>query len=56
MTDNEIKLIEMVRNNENPAQAFITAMEIILSCLKLLEPFELEQPVDSRESVEINRA
>ena len=50
MTDNEIKLVEMIRENENPAQAFITVMEIILSCLKLLEPSELEQPVDSQES------
>ena len=49
MTDNEIKLIEMVRNHENPAQAFVTAMEIILSCLKLLEPSESEPSVDSRE-------
>ena len=56
MTENEIKLIEMIRDNKNPAQAFITAMEIILSCLKLLEPSELEPSVDSRESVEITQA
>ncbi len=56
MTDNEIELIEMIRNNKNPAQAFVSAMEIILSCLKLLEPSELEPLVDSREYAEINQA
>jgi hypothetical protein len=51
MTENEIKLLEMIRNDENPAQAFVTAMEIILGCLKLLEPSESKPLVDSRKSV-----
>lgn len=33
MTDNEIKLLNMVRENENPEQALITAIEIVLVCL-----------------------
>ena len=56
MSDKEIKLIEMIRNNDDPNQAFITAMEIILGCLKLLEPSELKQVVDSLEHAEINQA
>ena len=56
MTENEISLVEMIRNNENPAQAFVTATEIILGCLKLLEPSELTHSADSRVSVEINQA
>ena len=29
MTDNEIQLIEMIRNHPNPEQALLTAIEII---------------------------
>ncbi len=50
MTDNELELIKMIRDNENPARAFVTAMEIILSCLTLLEPSELEPSADLQES------
>ena len=51
MTENEIKLIEMIRDNKNPTQAFVTAMEIILGCLALLEPSESKPLVDFQESV-----
>ena len=34
MTDNEIKLIEMIRNHSNPGEAFVIALEIILSVIK----------------------
>lgn len=34
MTENEIELIEMIRNHKNPEKAFITALEIILVFLK----------------------
>ena len=34
MTDNEIKLIEMIRNHPNPGEAFVTALEIILLYIK----------------------
>lgn len=30
MTENETKLIEMIRNHPNPGEAFVTALEIIL--------------------------
>ena len=34
MSDNEIKLIEMIRNHSNPGEAFATAVEIILLFIK----------------------
>lgn len=34
MTENEIELIEMIRNHKNPGEAFVTALEIILVFLK----------------------
>ena len=39
MTENEIKLIEMIRNHSNPSEAFATAVEIILLYIKR-EPSE----------------
>ena len=45
MTENEIKLIEMIHNNPNPEKAFVMALEIILIFLKH------ESPVSSPESV-----
>lgn len=51
MTDNEIKLIEMIRNHPNPGEAFVTALEIILLFLKHHEQHELTSVVGSRESV-----
>ena len=34
MTDNELKLIELIRENDNPAEAIVTAVDIITSFLK----------------------
>ena len=34
MKENEIKLLEMIRNHPNPGEAFVTALEIILLFLK----------------------
>jgi hypothetical protein len=40
MTENEIMLIEMIRNHSNPEDALVTAIEIILSHLDHPEPSE----------------
>lgn len=37
MTDNELKLLELVRVNDNPEEAIITAVSIITSFLELHE-------------------
>lgn len=34
MTNNEIELLNIIRENDNPTQALITAIEIIISCLE----------------------
>ena len=34
MSENEIKLIEMIRTNPNPDKAFVIALEIILAVIK----------------------
>ena len=51
MTDNELELLKLIRENDNPEKAFVTALEVILLVLKHLEPSELKRFVDSRESV-----
>lgn len=40
MTANEIKLIEMIRNHENPEQALSLAVKIILDYFEQPEVFE----------------
>ena len=40
MNANEIKLINLIRNHENPEQALSTAVEIILDYLTQPEAFE----------------
>ena len=50
MPANEIKLIEMIRNHENPEQALSLAVKIILDCLKQLESFGEQEPASLRES------
>ena len=40
MSENEIALIEMIRNNPNPENAMIIALEIISNFLKQLESSE----------------
>lgn len=37
MTDNELKLIEMIREHNNPTKALVKAIEIITLCLALRE-------------------
>ena len=51
MTDNEIKLLSMVRENDNHEQALTTAIEIILKYLNHPESFESTHSVDSLELV-----
>jgi hypothetical protein len=40
MTNNEIELLNIIRESENPAQAIEIAIDIILSYLEQLESFE----------------
>jgi hypothetical protein len=40
MTANEIELIKLIRENENPGQALSTAVEVILTYLKQHESSE----------------
>ena len=50
MTDNELKLINLIRENDNPTQALMTATLIVLDYLKQHESFEEQAAVDLRES------
>lgn len=40
MTDNELRLIEIIRENDNPEEAIIKAVSIITSFLEQLQSFE----------------
>ena len=40
MTENELKLLSMIREHNNPEQALIIAIETIISYLKQFESFE----------------
>ena len=40
MTNNEIELLKLIRENDNPEQALVTAIEIIILCLTQPESFE----------------
>ena len=40
MTDNELKLIKLIRENDNPEEAIITAVNIITSFLEQSRSFE----------------
>lgn len=51
MTSNEFELLSMIREHDNPEQALVTAIEIILSHLTHLEVSELESVVGFREYV-----
>lgn len=44
MTDNEKELIRMIRENDNPEQALMTAAVIIIGYLKQHESFEVQAP------------
>ena len=39
MTENEIQLLNLIRNNENPEQALVTAIQIITDYLKQSQSF-----------------
>lgn len=45
MTENEKELIRMIRENDNPEEALMTAAVIILGFLKQHESFEVQAPV-----------
>ncbi len=49
MSEKEIRLIEMIRNNNDPKQALLTAVEIIAEHLNLLASSESTLSVDYRE-------
>lgn len=51
MTENEIKLLEMIRNHDNPEQALLVAVEFILDFLNHHESVELKSSVEFSELV-----
>lgn len=51
MTDNEYELIKMIRENDNPEKALMTAAVIILGFLKRLESSEGQAAVVLQERV-----
>jgi hypothetical protein len=51
MTSNETKLINLIRENENPEQALITATLVVIGFLKRLESSEEQAVVEIRERV-----
>lgn len=46
MTENEKELIKLIRENDNPGQALMTAAVIILGYLKHLESYSSETVAD----------
>lgn len=51
MTENEKELIKIIRENDNPEEALMTAAVIILGFLKQHESFEVQAPACLRELV-----
>ena len=49
MTDNEQELIKIIRENDNPEQALVTAVETILSYLRQRESSQVQAVADLRE-------
>lgn len=49
MTDNESELIRIIRENDNPEEALMTAAVIILGFLKQHESFVEQAPVYLQE-------
>lgn len=49
MTDNERKLINIIRENDNPVQALSTAVFIVLGYLKQHESSQGQAPVGLQE-------
>lgn len=54
MTENEITLINLIRNHPNPGEAFVKALEIIL--LFVNESSESKPSADFRELTETSQA
>ncbi len=50
MTENELELIRLIRENDNPEEALMTAAVIILGFLKQHESFAEQVPACLRES------
>ena len=48
MTENEKELINMIRENDNPTTALMTAAVIVLGYLKLLGSSEVQESADLR--------
>lgn len=48
MTENEIKLLNIIRSHKHPEQALITAIETILYYLEQFQSFEAPFVVDSQ--------
>ena len=48
MTENESYLLNLIRNHDNPAEALVTAIEIILSFLEHHAQCESTSVVDPR--------
>lgn len=51
MTNNEIELLTLIRSNENPEQALLVAIDVIIGFLNHPEVIESKCSVDSQESV-----
>lgn len=51
MTENEKELIKLIRENDNPEQALMTATVIILNYLKQHESFPIQVPAYLQVSV-----
>lgn len=49
MTENERELIKLIRENDNPEQALITAVDIILLSLVQQKSFEAQAFADLQE-------
>ena len=50
MTRNEYELLYLIRTNENPQQALLTAIDIICQYIKLREASPEQPAADSLES------
>lgn len=44
MTENELKLIRLIRENDNPEQALLTAVDIILLSLVQEQSYQVQVP------------
>jgi hypothetical protein len=49
MTENELQLVNLIRNSAHPEQAIVTALTVILDYLKQDESFEAQAPAYPQE-------